>query len=249
MCIRGDILKKTVLALVSSICFLSGCSFQYDKDITAGNNSAVYDIDNDNITDSDVNNGVESEPVVEPYNDEGEPGWDIHDIYISHSTVCPREEYPELYQSMEQLLADRAELQYSVPSPDIDIYSSDVIDNGNGSVYFPLKNKEINSRETVKEQLSKIYEENYIDKVLLPYYFESGNPLYLERDGQLYCQNVAAIVLTLRDDWTIRRINDNYYYIHGFEDADTEVMVILTVIRSDGEGSEFLISGEIEISF
>lgn len=65
----------------------------------------------------------------------------------------------------------------------------------------------------------------------MPYYLETLR-CYIEKDGQLYGQDVASVVLTLKENWTIWKVNENYYYLQGYEDADENVIVILTVLRS-----------------
>ena len=168
-----------------------------------------------------------------------------YDIYISHTTECSREEEKDLYEAMESLLTERTATQFSIASPDIDLTSENVFGAKDSVEYYPLKDSEV-SFEKIRNQLLEVYEADYVDNVLLPYYFETAE-LYVEQDGQLYAQDVAAVVLGLRDDWTVWKVNENYYYIQGLEDSDMEVMVILTVVRSE-EGAGFLISDEVEIN-
>lgn len=168
-----------------------------------------------------------------------------YDIYISHTTECSREEEKDLYEALELLLTERTATQFSIASPDINLTSENVFGAKDSVEYYPLKDSEV-SFEKIRNQLLEVYEADYVDNVLLPYYFETAE-LYVEQDGQLYAQDVAAVVLGLRDDWTVWKVNENYYYIQGFEDSDMEVMVILTVVRSE-EGAGFRISGEVEIN-
>lgn len=187
-------------------------------------------------TDADSQN----ENVVSDQNDDHE-----YDIYISHTTECLREEEPELYVTMQSLLEERAEMQFAVASPDIALTSENTVETEEGLLYYPLKDREL-SIEKIRNQLLEVYDVDYVDGVLVPYYFETSK-LYVEQDGQLYAQDVATVLLALRENWTVWEVNENYYYIQGFEDADVDVMVILTVIRSE-DGSDFLISDEVEIN-
>lgn len=168
-----------------------------------------------------------------------------NNMYISHTTECLREEEPELYVMMQSLLEERAEMQFAVASPDIALTSENTIETEEGLLYYPLKDSEL-SIEKIRNQLLEVYDADYVDGVLVPYYFETSK-LYVEQDGQLYAQDVATVLLALREDWTVWEVNENYYYIQGFEDTDVDVMVILTVIRSE-DGSDFLISDEVEIN-
>lgn len=168
-----------------------------------------------------------------------------YDICISHATECSREEEKDLYEAMESLLTERTATQFAVASPDIDLTSENVFGAKDSVEYYPMKDREA-SFEKIRNQLLEVYKADYVDAVLLPYYFETAE-LYVEQDGQLYAQEVDAVVLGLRDDWTVWKVNENYYYIQGFEDSDMEVMVILTVVRSE-DGVGFLISDEVEIN-
>ena len=168
-----------------------------------------------------------------------------HNIYISHTTECLRDEQKELYETMQALLLERAKLQYSLTSPDVDLNSENIFQTEDGLTYYPLKDCSL-SIEDLRNQLLGIYEAEYVDKVLMPYYLETLR-CYIEKDGQLYGQDVASVVLTLKENWTIWKVNENYYYLQGYEDDDEDVIVILTVLRST-DGVDFLISDEVEIN-
>lgn len=165
-------------------------------------------------------------------------------IYISHTTECLREEKPELYKIMQTLLEDRAEVQFVLESPDIDL-NGETVEIEDGTLYYPLKDNTL-TVEGLVEQLLSVYEVGYIEKVLAPYYFVDAK-YYLEQEGQLYGKDLAAVVTTLKEDWTLWQVNENYYYLQGYEDADVNTLVILTVVR-ETENSNFVISDEIEIN-
>lgn len=169
-----------------------------------------------------------------------------NNIYISHTTECLREEQKELYETMQVLLLERAQLQYSLTSPDVDLNGENIFETEDGLIYYPLNNDSLTIEE-LRSQLLGIYEADYVDKVLMPYYFEKLR-CYMEKDGQLYGLDVASVVSTLKENWTIWKVNENYYYLQGYEDTDADVMVILTVLRSTEEG-EFLIRDEVEMNF
>lgn len=166
-------------------------------------------------------------------------------LYISHTTECLREDEPELYEAMQTLLEERTETQFMLASPDIDLNSEEIIETETGMVYYPLKDSTLTA-EGLRNQLLEVYETNYVDKVLLPYYFEKSK-CYMEQEGQLYGQDVAAVISTLKEDWTIWQVNDNYYYLQGYEDVDVDTIVILTVVRQ-ADSLDFLISDEVEIN-
>ena len=166
-------------------------------------------------------------------------------LYISHTTECLREDEPKLYEAMQTLLEDRAETQFMLASPDIDLNSEEIVKTETGMVYYPLKDSSL-TVEDLRNQLLEVYETNYADKVLLPYYFEESK-CYMEQEGQLYGQDVAAVISTLKEDWTIWQVNDNYYYLQGYEDVDVDTIVILTVVRQ-ADSLDFLISDEVEIN-
>ena len=166
--------------------------------------------------------------------------------YLSRMTECSREENPELYDAMQKLLADRAEMQFMLASPDIDINSEDTIETADGLVYYPLKD-EILSKETLRNQLLEIYENNYIDRVLFQYHFDTAKH-YMEQEGRLYGLDLGVVITTLKEDWAILEVNPNYYYLVGYEDIETKDMAVLTIVRSaDGEG--YWICDELEINF
>ena len=166
-------------------------------------------------------------------------------LYISHTTECLREDEPKLYEAMQTLLEARAETQFMLASPDIDLNSEEMVKTETGMVYYPLKDSSL-TVEGLRNQLLEVYETNYADKVLLPYYFEESK-CYMEQEGQLYGQDVAAVISTLKEDWTIWQVNDNYYYLQGYEDVDVDTIVILTVVRQ-ADSLDFLISDEVEIN-
>lgn len=169
-----------------------------------------------------------------------------NNIYISHTTECSREEQKELYETMQVLLLERAQLQYSLTSPDVDLNGENIFETEDGLIYYPLNNDSL-TMEGFRNQLLGIYEADYVDKVLMPYYFEKSR-CYMEKDGKLYGLDAASVVSTLKENWTIWKVNENYYYLQGYEDTDTDVMVILTILRSTEE-REFLIRDEVEINF
>ena len=150
-----------------------------------------------------------------------------------------------MYEAMQTLLEDRAETQFMLASPDIDLNSEEIVKTETGMVYYPLKDSSL-TVEDLRNQLLKVYETNYADKVLLPYYFEESK-CYMEQEGQLYGQDVAAVISTLKEDWTIWQVNDNYYYLQGYENVDVDTIVILTVVRQ-ADSLDFLISDEVEIN-
>ena len=210
-------MKKVAVLLLILSCLLGGCDFGMDMDSPKEDlTNAIYE------------------------NDEYE-----NNIYISHTTECLREEQQELYEVMQELLTGRAELQFRISSPDIDLNSQNAFETEDGVLYYPLKDGSL-SVEKIRNQLLEVYATDYVDTVLMPYYFETSK-YYLEQGGQLYGQDVASVILTLKENWTIWQVNENYYYLQGYEDTDKDVMVILTVVRST-DGSKFLISDEVEIN-
>ena len=169
----------------------------------------------------------------------------IPDTYINGVTECSREEEPELYNAMQKLLDDRAKMQYMLGSPDIDLNSEDTIEMADGRVYYPLKD-ELLSKETLENQLLELYEWSYANKIL-KYYFDTAK-YYMEQDGRLYGQDLAAVITTLKDDWIILQENNNLYYLQGYEDTEVKTMLILTIGRS-ADGSDFWIMDELEINY
>ena len=103
-----------------------------------------------------------------------------YDIYISHTTECSRKDQNELYETMRVLLTDRAVTQFSIASPDIDLTSENVFGAKDSVEYYPLKDSEV-SFEKIRNQLLEVYEADYVDNVLLPYYFETAE-LYVEQE-------------------------------------------------------------------
>ena len=61
-------------------------------------------------------------------------------------------------------------MQFMLASPDIDINSEDTIETADGLVYYPLKDETL-SKETLRNQLLEIYENNYIDIVNITLHF------------------------------------------------------------------------------
>lgn len=166
---------------------------------------------------------------------------------IKYANKCTYEECPEVYEAIEQLLAARTAMQFEISSPDIDLNSEFVIEQEN-SLYYPVNSGELSTKDAVKEKLSEVYDTNYIDDIIIPELFESEVPLYLEQDRQLYAMDVGAVILGIRDDWSLWEVNENCYYVQGALDSESESIVILVVTRtSDGEG--FQIEQEIEMEF
>ena len=123
----------------------------------------------------------------------------IPDTYISGTTECSREENPELYDAMENLLEDRAKIQFLLASPGIDLNSKDTIETADGMLYYLLKDETL-SKEELRNRLLEVYESNYVDRVLFPHYFDIAK-YYMERDDRLYGQDTAAVITTLKEDW------------------------------------------------
>ena len=177
--------------------------------------------------------------------DSGESNEQISENYTKGVVECSREEQPELYGAIQKLLEKRANLQYMLGSPDIDLYSDDTIEREDGRVYYPLKDETL-TKSDLENQLLEIYDYDYSNQ-LLEYYFDTAK-YYMEQDGRLYGQDLAAVITTLKDDWTILKENNYLYYLQGYEDVDVKSMLILKIVRSAND-STFRIFDELEINY
>ena len=210
-------MKKLTWVLVLA-CILAGCSSQ---------NSGSTELEN---TTEEM--GYES---------------NVYDIYLSSTSECKREENPELYCEIEKLLSTRTEMQFAIASPSINLESEDVIKVDDYATYYPLKEAGLTSKEKIREKLMKVYDEAYVDRVLMPYYFEKTT-IYLEEENRLYARDTDVVVQEFCEDWVVWKVNGRYYYLQARVDNDTEVMAILTLVRSN-VGGRLLISDEVEINY